>query len=182
MTVDYALLILVTLNHAPRVMRAKRSLFLFMNGKACIIGGGYLFNSLLCHTYRCSLLRLVHSLHGQACLGSLLPLVHCLCCRHSQACLGSLLPLVHCLLFQACLGSLLPLVRGMLGSLRIFHSLLFQACHCSLLPLVRGLGCQARLGSLLPLVCGMGCSHSQACQGSHDNLLPDAGSSLFLSI
>ena len=166
MTVDYALLILVTLNHAPRVMRAKRSLFLFMNGKECIIGGGYLFNSLLCHTYRCSLLRLVHSLHGQACLGSLLPLVHCLCCRHSQA----------------CLGSLLPLVRGMLGSLRIFHSLLFQACHCSLLRLVRGLGCQARLGSLLPLVCGMGCSHSQACQGSHDNLLPDAGSSLFLSI
>ena len=147
MTVDYALLILVTLNHAPRVMRAKHSLFLVMNGIACIIGGGYLFNSLLCHTYRCSLLRLVHSLHS-----------------------------------QACLGSLLPLVRGMLGSLRIFHSLLFQACHCSLLPLVRGLGCQARLGSLLPLVRGMGCSHSQACQGSHDNLLPDAGSSLFLSI
>jgi hypothetical protein len=146
-TVDYALLILVTLNHAPRVMRAKHSLFLVMNGIACIIGGGYLFNSLLCHTYRCSLLRLVHSLHS-----------------------------------QACLGSLLPLVRGMLGSLRIFHSLLFQACHCSLLPLVRGLGCQARLGSLLPLVRGMGCSHSQACQGSHDNLLPDAGSSLFLSI
>jgi hypothetical protein len=165
-TVDYALLILVTLNHAPRVMRAKHSLFLVMNGIACIIGGGYLFNSLLCHTYRCSLLRLVHSVHSQACLGSLLPLVHCLCCRHSQA----------------CQDSLLPLVRGMLGSLRIFHSLLFQACHCSLLPLVRGLGCQARLGSLLPLVRGMGCSHSQACQGSHDNLLPDAGSSLFLSI
>ena len=155
-TVDYALLILVTLKRVPHVMRAKRSLFLTKNGKACMTGGGYQFHCLMCHACRRSLLLLVHGLD----------------CSHSLMRHAYLLLLVHSL----CQGSLLLLVHG-LG----IHRLLRHACRCSLLLLVHSLHC-LHSGSLLPLFHGQGCSHSQACQGSHDNLLPAAGSSLRLSI